>query len=108
MIEYETNKKVIVAGFTKETAKALKALGFKIEKSQTSRDSDIARFDPKTRSDTTPDLNIYTPKDKYNRLSFQAILHSSVFSWENQSQAIDRMIETAKKLIELLEKLKEI
>ncbi len=108
MIGYETNKKVIVAGFTKETAKALKALGFKIEKPLTSRDSDIASFDPKTRSDTTPDLTIYTPKDKYDTLTFQAIMHSSVFSWENQSQAIDRMIETAKKLIELLEKLKEI
>lgn len=102
MLEMERTYAKAVYKFSDKTKRALRKLGFKISDREIENGSEIARV-----TIEGVELNIYTPTRDGDRMSFQSINHAFVDEG-NSTEALDDLINSAKVLIELAEKLKEI
>lgn len=103
MLEMERIYVKPVYKFSAKTKKALHKLGFKICKRENGSDSEVA-----SATVAGVDLKIYTPTKDGDRMCFQSINHSFVDNDGNTNDALDYLINSAKALIDLAEKLKEI
>lgn len=102
MLEMERTYAKAVYKFSDTTKRALRKLGFKIYGREIDSGSEIARA-----TIEGVELNIYTPTRDGDRMSFQSINHAFV-NERNSAEALDDLINSAKALIELAEKLKDI